>query len=169
MATVTTQTESGDTAIIDTNSVITTQAAGVYTVMDQVDNGASNNYVDVLLGGKFSLGATVADGETVDIYIVGGYTDTVTDLGSAIGATGLIAATSEVLTADTEFNALNMRILETLDVITSLVFHMNPKSVAALFGGRMPTVWSVIIHNNTAAAFTSGSTMSFKGITYTNT
>ena len=155
-----------------TGSAVDSAASGVYVSWNQVDNtGATEQYVDVLVGGYITVGASWTTGETVDVYVVATYSDTDTDVGSAMDATGAIGTTSEVLTnggASGEFVIENANFLTSvLTETASEGYHWGPVSLASAYGGTMPRKWTIIYHVNGTGALSTGNTLDYTGIEYT--
>jgi hypothetical protein len=172
----TTVTYATDEAITATNWE--SLAADAWATLPEVDN-TTNKYMDVLVGGQIDLDTTtgtIAAGETFDIYISAVY-----DKDVATSWTGGIDAAfndnDNTLTADTEFNALNLILLAVVSVEAtapdvSQGYNWGPVSVASAFGGIVPQKWMLVGHNNTGAtttAATSTTVVNAVGITYTST
>jgi len=151
---------------------------GAYAVSAQVDN-TSNLYMDVLVGGVLATDNTLfpdAD-DTFDLYVVATYSDTDTDVTSALDATGAIGTTSEVLTEGIagEFIKENMIFLGSVsmsdtDMAAAEFVHFGPFSIAEVFGGIMPRKWAIVLHNTCAVGVleTTGTTLDYTGITFTS-
>jgi len=145
-------------------------AAGEFAMSTLVDN-TSNLYVDALVGGVvegISTTGTIAAGETFDIYIIGTYSNTATDLTGAIDA--LLAAGEEG--EDVSFVKANLNLFKSIQVEATTPdvdqgYHFGPIGVAQFFGGIMPKKWALILHNNTGATLDTGSNANYVGITYT--
>ena len=170
MATVTTQTYATDVALAVTEWDATL-AAGQYATSAIFDN-TSTGYVDVLVGGVLELDATTpAAGDTMNIYIVGQYSETATDMTGGIDAL-FDAATEEAV--DTAFVKANLTLFDVVSVeattpATAQGYHWGPRSVAAAFGGLMPKRFMLVLHNNTAGTMAAGTDCNTTGITYTST
>jgi hypothetical protein len=134
-----------------------------------VDN-TSNLYVDFLVGGMIgSLGTSWAAGESVDIYLIGQYSDTATDVGGGIG-TGL-GNGDAAETQDADFVLENLPLVYSLSPeqtapTTDQDYHWGPVSIASIAGGVPPKKWSLLIHNNTGGSVDSGN-LNYVGIKYT--
>ncbi len=148
-----------------------TLAAGEFATSAIFDNTTSL-FMDVLLGGLLELdAATPVVGDTMDIYIVGQYSGTATDMTGAIDAL-LNAATEEV--EDTAFVKANLILLASVAVeattpATAQGYHWGPVGVAQFFGGVLPQRFMLILHNNTAGTMAAGPDVNTVGITYTST
>ena len=172
---VTKVTYAADEAIVTTNWEGI--ATGIYASLPLVTN-VSNLYVDGLVGGQVDLSTVTAGpivaGESFDIYLSARF-----DAGVATSWTGGIdtAFTDNdgSITADTEFNPLNLILLASVAVEATTPdveqgYNWGPVSVAGAFGGIMPQNWMLVGHNNTAATTkvaTSTFIVNFVGITYT--
>ena len=149
----------------------TTLAAGEFATSAIFDNTTSL-FMDVLLGGILELDATTpVAGDTMDIYIVGQYSATATDMTGAIDAL-LNAATEEV--EDESFVKANLILLASVSVesavpATAQGYHWGPIGVAQFFGGICPQKFMLILHNNTAGTMAANPDVNTVGITYTST
>lgn len=127
-----------------------------------VDNTA-NLYLDALVTVSFTTGA-VASPTTVYVYVAGSIDGTTwpgEGSGHNDGVTGLDAA----ITLE---SPTNLRLLGVINTPTaSMSYVSSPMSVAQAFGGVMPLKWSIIINNQSGAAFTAG-TASYTGVYTTN-
>jgi len=165
---VTTITFATDTALAVTEWD-TTLAAGQFATSAIYDN-TSTKYMDVLLGGVLEIDATTpVAGDTMDIYILGQYSETATDMTGAIDAL-LNAATEEV--EDTAFVKANLILLKSVAVeattpATAQGYHWGPIGAAQFFGGVMPKRFMLMLHNNTAGTMAAGPDVNVTGITYT--
>lgn len=119
-------------------------ANGSWRQSTVVDN-TSNLYVDVLLGGIVRTGTSPTADATIDIYIYASYDG----VNYTAGASGSDAA----YTADGEENLFKKIETIIVDGTSDQYYVWGPVSVAALFGGTMPSKWGVVIENN------SGSTL----------
>lgn len=167
---VTTTTYATDVALAVTEWDATL-AAGQYATSAIYDN-TSTNYIDVLVGGVLELDATTpVAGDTMEIYVVGQYSETATDMTGGIDAL-FDAATEEA--ADTAFVAANLILLTVVSVeattpATAQGYHWGPVSIASAFGGIMPKRFMLVLHNNTAGTMAAGTDCNTTGITYTST
>ena len=149
----------------------TSLAGGDFATSAIFDNTTSL-FMDVLLGGIIELDATTPlVGETLDEYILGQYSDTVTDMTGGIDA--LFTAAGE-LVAETAFVLANIPLLVSVAVeatvpATAQGYHWGPIGVAQFFGGIVPKKFMLMLHNNTGGTLTTGSDVNTNGITYTTT
>lgn len=123
---------------------------------------------DAILGGKLALNATTpVTGDTLDIYIVPQYSDTVTDMAGGIDA--LLTAAAEQV-EDTDFVLANLTKLVSVDVekatpATAQAYQWAAGVFAAL--GFMPKNFMLLLHNNTAGGMAAGSDVNVQGINHT--
>jgi len=168
MATITTITYAADAAL--TVTAWTTTLAATEKATSAIYNNSSG-YVDVLVGGDIPTAATPIAGNTWDIYVVGEYSDTATDMNGGIGTA--FGANAEVA-EDTAYVKANSTLLTSVSPRlvtpgTALTYHWGPIGIAQFFGGIMPKNFMLLLHNNTAAAPSALCTVNLIGITYTNT
>ena len=132
-----------------------------------IDN-SSNKYMDALVGGKIQIGAPSADG-TIAIYAYGSYDGTE----YTAGLTGSDGTVTWGTTGSTGLDGANN--LPLLGVISVDATDDNddarwgPFSVAAAFGGVLPTKWGIVVKNSTGAALHATGTNNecqFMGIKY---
>lgn len=176
MATITTINYATTTAV--TVSSWDSLGAGSWASATQVDNTA-NQYIDVLVGGVLATDNAVfaLANETFKMYILATYSDTDTDVGGALDATGAISTAGEALTEGIagEFLKENIKLLDIISVgettLTVAEFiHWGPVSIAQVFGGIIPRKWTLVLHNDTTGILeTTGTTADYTGITFTNT
>lgn len=165
-------TYGGDTAIT-VASWGTSLANGEWALSSVVSN-ESDLFMDVMVGGDIAFstltGGPIVAGDTMDIYAMAQYSDTVTDIGGAIDA--LLGWGNEEA-EDTAFIKANLILMVSLSPQattpdTTQDNHFGPISLAQFFG-HMPKQWGLLLHNNTAATLGAGSTANYYGITYTST
>lgn len=171
---VTNITYAADAAIVATNweSLV----ADDWATLPAVDN-TSNLFVDVSVGGQIDLDTTtgtIAAGESFDIYVSAQFDyDTASSYNGGIDTA--FTANDATITADTEFNPLNLILLTSVKVEAttpdvSQGYNWFVGSLAQAFGGIMPKRWMLVGHNNTGAtttAATSTTIINYNGITYT--
>lgn len=129
--------------------------------------------MDVILGGVIeadTVTGVMAAGETYDIYIVGQYSETATDMGGGIDA--LFGAAGEEV-EDVSWVKANLEILKSVALEattpdTAQGYHWGPISVAQFFG-VMPKRFMLLLVNNTGASLGSGSDVNTTGVTFTTT
>jgi hypothetical protein len=135
----------------------------------EIDNTA-NNYVDVLVDVKGITGGatTPAVGDRILLYVWG------SDVSLGTTPIGVLdgTASAETLAHAQARNALRLAGSAEVTVATaSLVWYIQPFSVASLFGGKMPKFWGMFLTHNlggTLAASQSG-LFRYTGIKYTST
>ena len=129
---------------------VTSLADGGYRESTAVDNG-TNKYIDALVGGKIQIGAPSADG-TIEFYAYGTYDGTEYTAGLS-GSDGTVTWGT---TGSTGLDGANN--LPLLGVISVDATDDNddarwgPFSVAAAFGGVLPSKWGIVIRNRTGAS-----------------
>ena len=147
-------------------------ANGEFAVSAVIDN-SSSLYVDAYIGGDIAVstatGGPIVAGDSMDLYVIGQYSDTSTDLTGAIAA--LLGYGNEEA-VDVAFIKANLKLVVSIQVQiatpdTTEDLHYGPEGIAQHFGGVMPKKWAIILHNNTAATLGSGSNLNVVGITYT--
>lgn len=134
-------------------------------------DNSSSLFDDVLIGGIVegdTATGVIAAGESFDIYIIGQYSATVTDMGGGIGAS--FGAANEV-TEDVAFVKANLILVTAISVEPTAPdvdqgYQWGPMGVAQFFGGVMPHNFMLLLHNNTGASLGAGSDVNTVGITY---
>lgn len=140
---------------------LTSLGNGSWRQSAAVDN-TSNLYVDALVGGSIQVGTSPTADTTIDIYVYASYDGTT----YTAGASGSDAA----YTADGEEVLLKLIKRIVVDGTSDQDYVWGPESVAALFGGVMPSKWGLVVENNTGAALNATGTNNetqFIGVTYT--
>lgn len=165
MTTLTINYASAATVTISPASV----ADGGYRESTAVDN-TTNKYVDALVGGIVRVGAVSADG-TIAIYAYGTYDGTE----YTAGVTGSDGTITWGTTGSTGVDGhQNLPLLGVVSVDTTDdddYVRWGPFSVAAAFGGTLPSKWGIVIKNSTGVAFHATQTSSecqYIGIKYDN-
>ena len=129
---------------------LTSLADGGYRESTAVDN-TTNKYLDALVGGKVQIGAPSADG-TIEFYAYGTYDGTE----YTAGLTGSDGTITWGTTGSTGLDGANN--LPLLGVISVDATDDNddarwgPFSVAAAFGGVLPSKWGIVVRNRTGAS-----------------
>lgn len=108
-----------------------------------VDN-TTNKYTDALLGGKIMTGTTPTVNTTIEVYLYGTYDGTA----YTAGASGTDAA----YTADGEELLFPVAQIIQVDATSDQQYVFGPISVAAAFGGVLPSKWGVVVKNSSAVA-----------------
>ena len=160
-------TYGADTAL--TVAAWTTTLLATEAATSSVFANGTSAFMDVLIGGEIATAVTPVAGDSWDIYVVGEYSDTVTDMNGGIGTA--FAAAGEVV-EDTAFVLANSTLMKSISPRsttpgTALTYHWGPISVAQFFGGVMPKNFMLLLHNNTAAALSALATVNTIGVTYT--
>jgi len=151
-----------------TTTLLTGEAA-----TSAIFDNTSTLYQDVLVGGVIeadTVTGVMAAGEDYQIYIIGQYSETATDMGGGIDA--LLGAAGEEV-EDVSWVKANLTPLTTINLEattpdTQQGYHWGPLSVAQFFGS-MPKRFMLLLVNNTGASLGSGSDVNTTGITYTTT
>ena len=126
-----------------------------------IDN-STNLYDDALVTAIISTSASaLASPNAVFIYISGSEDGTNYDQDSAV-----MGASDAGYTID---SPTNLKLARVINCSTSSKVYNANFSVAQLFGGVMPRKWTAVVVNNTGQSLlSSGNSMSYSGITYTN-
>ena len=144
-------------------------SAGSWWASAAIDNEGSDDAMDAILGGVLGLDNTSVptDGETFEVYVAARWGDATNDFQASIG-TGLPGEGTK--TEGTNFMKENLTLaaVVTVPATASALIKWSAGSVAALFGGVMPSAWCVLIHNNCAsgALETTGSEVSYVPIKF---
>lgn len=108
-----------------------------------IDN-SSNEYLDVLVGGKLTVG-TSPTGGSIDIYAYGSYDDTPD---YPVNITGSDAAAT--MASENQRNAA-VRLLASIqsDTTSDRTYSFGPLSLAQAFGGELPKFYGLWVTHNT--------------------
>lgn len=124
-----------------------TRTAGVES--DVISN-ISNLYDDVLVSGQWTAGTSPTVSKQVDIWVYAPQSD---DLASTVTYPDVFdgTASAETVTSENVRNSA-IRLLASIlvDATSNRVYYLAPTSVAALFGGHMPSRWGLFITHDTA-------------------
>lgn len=171
MATVVTQTYSANTAItFDISSLATSSTFVAGRESTQIDN-TTNMYVDAMVTcdgilGHASTAPTI--GQYIGLWCWGADTSLATTAIDTLDGTD----SAETLSHESVLRSLNFVASPAVTVATAaLTYHIQPFSVAQLFGGILPKFWGLYLaHNHTGAlAAAQSGIWAYSGITYTNT
>lgn len=114
----------------------------------QIDN-TTNKFVDVMVSGSVSVGATPTANTQIVIYVWGADTSLATTPIDTLDGTD----SAETLTNTGIRDALRFAAAISVPATTSdLAYPVLPFSVAQLFGGLMPKFWGLFVTHNTVAA-----------------
>lgn len=129
-------------------------------------NNTSNAYMDYILSGTFTTHASNRAAGEIRVYVIGSLNDTPTWTATATGTIGTEGALSFT---DTEERDSLCRMLVALnaDTTASAILSFPPMSIAALFGGIMPTHWAVFVTQNVSTTTTAGLASSGSALYYT--
>lgn len=138
---------------------VASSATFVAGVESDVISNLSTLYADVLVSGKWTAGTTPTVSTQVQIWIYAPITD---NLASTVTYPDVIDGTSsaETMTSFAILQAgLRLGAVITIDTTTSdRTYYCAPFSVAALFGGRLPTRWGLFIaHSSGTNSNSTGS------------
>ena len=171
MATVVTQTYSANTAItFDISSLATSSTFVAGRESTQIDN-TTNMYVDAMVTcdgilGHASTAPTI--GQYIGLWCWGADTSLATTAIDTLDGTD----SAETLSHESVLRSLKFVAAPAVTVATAaLTYHIQPFSVAQLFGGILPKFWGLYLaHNHTGAlAAAQSGIWAYSGITYTNT
>lgn len=122
-------------------------------------------YDDVLVQVKVKMGTgSSANDSAVYVYAAGSYDSGTTWPDAVTGADAAI----------TFNNPTQLRLLGVIQVasgtVTGIVYIMEPKSLAAVFGGAVPPKWSIQVRNYSGVALdaSAGGTLGCVGVQYQN-
>lgn len=126
-------------------------ADGSWWASAVIDNEGSDDAVDAILGGTFTMNASSAptDGNTVDVYVAARWGDGTNDFQASIG-TGFPGEGTKTEGTNFMQENLTFAIAVVCPATTSAAVKWSAGSVAALFGGVMPSAWCVVVENNSA-------------------
>lgn len=146
---------------------IATSSTFVAGVESDVIDNTSNLYVDVLVGGTWTVGTTPTINTQCKIY-VGSVRDDAPAYPDVFDGT---SSAETVTSAGVGAGFLKLAAVLTIDATTSdRAYGCGPFSVAQLFGGVMPLKWFLFIaHNSGVNSNTTAGNHVWKytGITYT--
>lgn len=128
-------------------------------------SNTTTKYIDALVGGKVTTGTTPTATKTIEIWVYGAVNDTPTypdvldgtDSDETFGDDG------------SKFAAMRLAKVIATDASSDQTYWVAPFSVAALFGGVMPTHWGVFVAHDTGVALNatgSNHELKFTGIKY---
>jgi hypothetical protein len=119
---------------------LTSLTNGSWRASTAVDN-TSNLYLDAILGGSVQMGTSPTNNGTFDIYLYSTYDGT--------NYTGGVSGTDAAYTADGEEKLFVLVKSIIVDNTTDQDYVWGSVSVAAAFGGTLPSKWGVVVENNT--------------------
>jgi hypothetical protein len=163
----TTVTYSANTAITFDISSLGTSSTWIAGRESTEINNTSTNYMDALVTVDGITGGATAPaiGQSINLYVWGADTSLGTTAIGALDGTD----SAETITVELRDALRFAGAASVLAATGSLVYYIQPFSVAALFGGVMPKYWGLFLaHNHTGAlAAAQSGLFSFAGITYT--
>ena len=107
--------------------------------------------VDALVGGKITTGTSPTAGKTIDIWVYAGVNDTPLYPDVLDGTDSDETITSERV----RNSAMALAHSIIVDSTSDRTYWIKPFSVAALFGGAMPTDWGLFVTHDTAVNLNS--------------
>ena len=167
---VVTQTTSADQAI-----TLTLTSLGSSTALlagresDEIDNETTNKYVDAIVYGETATSTTTTAGTNIYVYVWGNFQSIVNpnELDTLAGADGARTIGDEGI----RDSMLKLGAIINVADTTARTFHIQPFSVAQLFGGVMPKFWGLWVVQDTAqnlSATAGDHIFKYNGITYTS-
>jgi len=165
MATVTANYTASATITLSTAS-LASSATFVAGQESTVVTNTSNKFVDALLSGKVTVGTTPTINTQILVYVFGALNDTPTYPDVMDGTDSAETLTS----VGVGRGFLKLAAVLDVDSTTSdRVYNFGPVSVARLFGGTLPTHWSLFVTHNTGVilnATGSNHAYSYVGVKY---
>jgi hypothetical protein len=140
-----------------------TFAAGAESTV--IDN-TSNKYVDAIVGGKITVGTTPTINTQILVYVFTPIDSTPTYPDVMDGTDSVETLTSVGVGAA----FLKLGAVLIVDAVTSNIAYPFSFAVAPLFGGSMPSRWSLFVTHNTGVNLnaTGGNhVIKYEGVTYT--
>lgn len=138
MATLSSNYDTADTVTLTLASL----ANGSWRQSTAVVN-TTDLFLDALLGGSVQTGTTPTANGTIDIYLYASYDGT--------NYTGGASGSDAAYTADGEENLFVFVKSIIVDATSDQDYVWGPISVAAAYGGIMPSRWGVVVENNTGS------------------
>ena len=111
-----------------------------------IDNGATEDAIDAILGGFITTGTSPTASRQIEIWVYGSYDGT----SYSGGATGSDAA----LTPQAE-GLMKLGVVIPTSATSNQKYTFCIGSVAALFGGTLPKKWGVYVRHNTGVNLNS--------------
>lgn len=164
MATVTINYTASATITMSLAS-IATSATFVAGAESTVIDNTSNKYVDAIVGGKITVGTTPTINTQINVYVFTPIDSTPTYPDVMDGTDSVETLTS--VGVGTAF--LKLAAICNVDAVTSNIAYPFSFTVAQLFGGVMPSRWSLYVSHNTGVALNSTAgnhVIKFEGVKY---
>jgi hypothetical protein len=107
-----------------------------------IDNNATDDAIDSVVGGKVTTGTTPTASKQIEIWLAGSY-DGTSYSGAATGSDANLTPSEKTL----------LKLLTIIPTVNTSdkTYTWGPFSVAQAFGGTMPRKWSVFVVHNTGA------------------
>lgn len=109
-----------------------------------VVNNSGSAIIDALLGGKIRVGTSPTNNRLIEVWLFGSYDGTTFTAGLGAGDSAMSLTNKRSLMS-------LFQVIETFST-SDVTYEFGPRSVAAAFGGVMPTQWGVGIIQNTGVA-----------------
>jgi hypothetical protein len=165
---ISTTTYGSNTSITMDLSALASSSSLIVGRQSLTVTNATNQYIDALVRGNFTVGTTPAITGGLAVYVWGA------DIDPATTALGPIVGTDSGCTFTTtslEATVIFVRKPSVRVATSDTKYQVKPFSVAALFSGVMPKFWGLYVaHDMTAALKTDAAntdSFSYTGITYT--
>lgn len=110
----------------------------------------SNLYQDILVSGKITTGTSPTVSKNIYVFAYAAVNDTPTYPGVFDGTDS-----GETTVAATKANCLALLAVITVTATSDVTYWFGPKSLAAAFGGVVPTHWGVFVVHDTAVNLNS--------------
>lgn len=156
------------TAITIDPSSLAASSTFVAGVESAEQDNTTDLYLDVLVEGRVTGHASTAPtvGQQIQVWVWGSNVSLGTTAIDVLDGT----SSAETLAHVAVLQSLKLAAAPAVTVATAgLTYHIQPFSVAQLFGGQMPKFWGLFVaHNHTGALAAAQSNQFWKtGITYT--
>jgi hypothetical protein len=145
---------------------IATSATFVAGAESTIVDNTSNKYVDAIVGGKITVGTTPTVNTQILVYVFTPIDSTPTYPDVMDGTDSVETLTS----VGVGRGFLKLGAVLDVDAVTSNIAYPFSFTVAALFGGVMPSRWGLFVAHNTGVNLhaTGGNhVIKYEGITYT--
>jgi len=124
-----------------------------------VDNQAVNKYLDVLIGGKFTLHATTAAVGVIEVWAYGSWDEGTTYTSDVTGSDAALTLIAEIKAL------LKLVTVIPTAAVNSNIHNWGPFSLASVFGGVVPDQWGLWgVHDSGGAL--AGSVTEYQGIKF---
>jgi hypothetical protein len=114
-------------------------------------SNTSNKYLDYLIGGKITTGTTPTDAKEIRVYVYAAVEDDPI-YGDVFDGTD---SAETVTSSGIRDSYLKLAAVIATNNTSDRVYWFGPISLAALFGGTIPTAWGVFVTHNTGVNLNS--------------